>query len=74
LDQAWRERVFPLLREHLARRVDSAISWSLLFHETALANLLEVGLPRDRGSHASRMDCRAALQLDRAILSTAAAT
>ncbi|KIZ06797.1 hypothetical protein MNEG_1153 [Monoraphidium neglectum] len=42
--EAWRERVFPLLREHLARRVDSAISWSLLFHETALANLLEVAL------------------------------
>lgn len=40
--QAWREHVFPLLREHLAHGVDSVIGWSLLYHETALANLLEV--------------------------------
>ena len=45
--QVWRERVCPLQRQHLATRVDSVISWSLVFHETALANLLEVkGRPR----------------------------
>ena len=31
-----------MLREHLARRVDSVVSWSLLYQQTALANLLEV--------------------------------
>lgn len=40
--QAWREHAYPLLRDHLARRVDSVISWGLLYHETAIANLLEV--------------------------------
>jgi len=40
--EAWRENALPLLRDHLARAVDSVISWSLLYHETALSNLLEV--------------------------------
>jgi hypothetical protein len=40
--QTWREQLYPLLREHLARNVDSVICWDLLFQETALANLLEV--------------------------------
>jgi hypothetical protein len=45
--KAWRERVAPLMREHLAQRVDSVVTYSLIFQETALANLLEVcGLAR----------------------------
>ena len=50
LRKAWRERVFPLLRDHLAHRVDSAVAWSLLFQETAAASLLEVRARR-RGGH-----------------------
>jgi hypothetical protein len=41
--QAWKERLFPLLKEHLAEHVDSATSYLLLYHEAAIANLLEVG-------------------------------
>ncbi|GAB4819300.1 hypothetical protein N2152v2_006346 [Parachlorella kessleri] len=42
LAEVWRERLFPLLKEHLAQQVDSVTSYQLLYHETALANLLEV--------------------------------
>lgn len=42
----WRERVLPRLERHLAQRLDSVASYQLLYHEAALANLLEV---RHRG-------------------------
>lgn len=56
--QAWREHAAPLLREHLARRVDSVISWSLLYHETAIANLLEVRAQRRGAARANRHAAR----------------
>ncbi|WIA29347.1 hypothetical protein OEZ86_011852 [Tetradesmus obliquus] len=40
--EAWKERLLPLLKEHLAEHVDSATSYVLLYHEAAVANLLEV--------------------------------
>jgi hypothetical protein len=40
--QVWKERLFPLLKDHLAHEVDSVTSYQLLYHEAALANLLEV--------------------------------
>ncbi|KAF6262535.1 hypothetical protein COO60DRAFT_1675619 [Scenedesmus sp. NREL 46B-D3] len=40
--EAWKERLFPLLKEHLAEHIDSATSYLLLYHEAAIANLLEV--------------------------------
>lgn len=42
--QVWRERLLPLLERHLTQRVDSVTAYQLLYHEAALANLLEVGL------------------------------
>ncbi|GBF95610.1 hypothetical protein Rsub_08592 [Raphidocelis subcapitata] len=54
--ETWRERLYPLLREHLARNVDSVICWSLLFQETALANLLEVALFHRRACEAASED------------------
>lgn len=38
----WRERVLPHLEQHLAEKVDSVAAYQLLYHEAALANLLEV--------------------------------
>ena len=40
--QAWKERVYPLLRQHLADNVDQVVAYLLLYHESAVANLLEV--------------------------------
>ncbi|WIA09269.1 hypothetical protein OEZ85_008677 [Tetradesmus obliquus] len=40
--EAWKERLLPLLKENLAEHVDSATSYVLLYHEAAVANLLEV--------------------------------
>lgn len=40
--QAWKENVYPLLRQHMAQNVDSVLSYMLLFNEAAIANLLEV--------------------------------
>lgn len=42
--QAWKENLLPLLRPHLAKRVDSVSAYLLLYHEAAVANLLEVTL------------------------------
>lgn len=43
--QAWKEHVLPLLRAHLAGGgVDAISSYLLLYHEAAVANLLEVTL------------------------------
>ncbi len=39
--QAWKAHVFPLLEEHLAASVDSVLSYIPVYHEAALANLLE---------------------------------
>ena len=44
--QVWRQRVLPHLEAHLAAAVDSVTSYQLLYHEAALANLLEA---RGRG-------------------------
>lgn len=41
--QVWKDKLFPLLKQHLAEQVDSVTSYLLLYHEAALANLLEVG-------------------------------
>lgn len=41
--QAWKEQLYPLLKQHLADHVDSSISYLVLYHEAAVANLLEVG-------------------------------
>jgi hypothetical protein len=40
--QAWKERVYPLLQQHLANGVDQVVAYLLLYHESAVANLLEV--------------------------------
>ena len=34
--------MFPLLKQHLAHNVDQVVAYLLLFHESAVANLLEV--------------------------------
>jgi hypothetical protein len=40
--QAWKENLYPLLKAHLADNVPSTLAYFLLYHEAALANLLEV--------------------------------
>lgn len=40
--QAWKEQLYPLLKQHLAENVDSSIAYLVLYHEAAVANLLEV--------------------------------
>lgn len=46
--QAWKEQLYPLLKPHLAEHVDSSIWYLVLYHEAAVANLLEVGALRMR--------------------------
>lgn len=41
-DKAWKEKLYPLLKQHLAEHVDSSIAYLVLYHEAAVANLLEV--------------------------------
>ena len=41
--QVWRERLLPRLEGHLAEALDSVAAYQLVYHEAALANLLEVG-------------------------------
>lgn len=36
--------MYPLLKKHLANKVDQVLSYMLLYNETAIANLLEVRL------------------------------
>jgi hypothetical protein len=43
LPQVWQDKVYPLLKSHLAEYVDSVSSYMLLYHGATLANLLEVG-------------------------------
>ncbi|PNW79580.1 hypothetical protein CHLRE_08g358751v5 [Chlamydomonas reinhardtii] len=42
--EAWKEHVYPLLAGHLAEHVDSVSAYVLLYHEVAVANLLQVCL------------------------------
>ncbi|KAG2431018.1 hypothetical protein HYH02_013547 [Chlamydomonas schloesseri] len=44
VSEAWRQHVYPLLAAHLAERVDSVTAYVLLYHEVAVANLLQVCL------------------------------
>lgn len=58
-EQVWREKVFPLLQNHIAQHVDSISTHLLVYHEAALTNLLEVKLgdthlvscPAESGGH-----------------------
>ena len=40
--QVWKAKVFPQLRAHFASQMDSVTGYLVLYHEVALANLLEV--------------------------------
>jgi predicted metal-binding protein len=40
--QVWKEQLYPRLKQHLADHVDSTVSYLVLYHEAAVANLLEV--------------------------------
>jgi zinc finger MYND domain-containing protein 10 len=44
LMEIWNEKLLPLLKKHLAKRVDSITVYVLTSHEANLANLLEVTL------------------------------
>eukprot|EP00775_Hariotina_reticulata_P002321 gene2321-2629_t len=50
--EAWKERLYPLLSQHLADVVDSATSYLVLYHEAAVANLLETALEELQGKKA----------------------
>ena len=40
--QVWKEQVFPFLKQHFARELDSVTAYMLLHHEASVTNLLEV--------------------------------
>ena len=40
--ETWKEAVYPFLNHHIASNVDPIITYTLLFHEAVLANVLEV--------------------------------
>ena len=42
--EVWKEKLMPLLANHLANKVDSLTSYALVFHEANSANLLEMVL------------------------------
>ena len=44
--QVWQEKVYPLLKDHLAGEMDSLGAYMLLYHAAVLANLLEVGVKK----------------------------
>ncbi|KAK9839417.1 hypothetical protein WJX81_000945 [Elliptochloris bilobata] len=61
VSEVWRERVYPHLEQHLAQCVDSVTAYLLLYHEAALANLLEAVL--FHADAAAALDDAAALEL-----------
>lgn len=42
--EVWKEKLFPLLDQHLSQHVDSVSAYMLLFYEATIANLLEMVL------------------------------
>lgn len=40
--QIWKDNMLPLLAGHLAASMDSVTAYQLLYHETVVANLLEI--------------------------------
>jgi len=42
--EVWKEHVWPRIQEFVANKVDSVTSYTLLYHEAAVANLLEICL------------------------------
>lgn len=42
LMEVWKEKLFPLLGQHLSEHVDSVSAYMLLFYEASVANLLEM--------------------------------
>ncbi|MEW5307426.1 MAG: hypothetical protein WDW36_009824 [Sanguina aurantia] len=55
--EAWKEFLFPHLAMHLATNVDRMLTYLLLYHETAVANLLEVTLFHSHALQAVGEDC-----------------
>ena len=41
--QVWKDKVLPHLAKHLAQKVDTVLTYLLLYHELGVVNLLEVG-------------------------------
>ena len=44
--EAWKEKLYPHLRSHLANKLDNLSSYTMMYHEAAVTNLLEVALFR----------------------------
>ncbi|KAK9815647.1 hypothetical protein WJX72_007380 [[Myrmecia] bisecta] len=42
--EVWKDKVFPHLKQHIAEKLNSIAAYLLLYHEAAVANLLEVSL------------------------------
>ena len=40
--QTWKQHVLPHLKRHLVQKVDTSLTYLVLYHECSLANLLEV--------------------------------
>ncbi len=45
----WKDKVLPLLAQHMAEAVDAVLAYMLLYHEASLANLLEACSPKPTG-------------------------
>ncbi len=53
--QVWKQKVFPHLKQHFAKELDSVTSYMPLHHEASVTNLLEVTLLLQR-THKQRDD------------------
>mmetsp|Transcript_11111 Transcript_11111/g.31439 ORF Transcript_11111/g.31439 Transcript_11111/m.31439 type:complete len:658 (-) Transcript_11111:1406-3379(-) len=54
--EAWKAKVLPHLKKHLAKKVDSVIYYSVFYHEATVANLLEVSLYHSQAAEAGSED------------------
>lgn len=59
--EAWMERAFPLLREHIVTNLDSVLAFSLVHRESMVASLLEIVLHHQDAAQA--LTDEAALEL-----------
>lgn len=50
--EVWKEKLFPLLGQHLSQHVDSVSAYMLLFYEASVANLLEMVFFEDQAFEA----------------------
>ena len=58
VSEAWTQRAFPLLKDHIARHLDSVLGFTLVQRESAVAALLQVALHHPDAAHALSDDAQ----------------